>query len=258
VFTGAFLDVLARMFSATGAPNEANLQTVSRDLGQLIVDAVHAAPVSTGYFSQVAAAMIQADQARFGGRNQTALTSAFLERGILSVNSTVAMVNAPVPRAAGVHAAANILYTDGVMGSATVYAYGDEVADEGFRLGFGETPELPSKPISIAGALTIDVHAPTDPPRFEVVSSMVGSGSDSALNADTALHLFVNGLIERGEINLGPTSQVVTATKALASAKALARMTHSLVAEGGKQVLKRNHFECGFCMQGDPLSLFCA
>ncbi len=255
VFTGAFLDALARMFTATGAPNEANLLTVSRDLGQIIVDAVRAAPITTGYFSQVAAAMIQADQARFGGRNRPALTGAFLERGILSVDSAVAMVNAPVPKAAtlpgGASVAEDLPYLSGGQGSATVYAYRDDVLDEGFRLGFGETPELPRKPISIAGALSIDVHAPVEPPRFEVASSMVGSGSDSAFNADTALRLFVEGLIQRREIDLGPNWR-----GAEISTKDSARTTHSLVAEGGKQVLKRNHFDCGFCNHADETQSF--
>jgi hypothetical protein len=253
VFTGAFLDVLARMFSATGAPNEANLLAVSRDLGQLIVDAVRAAPITTGYFSQVAAAMIQADQARFGARNRAVLNGAFLERGILSVDSAVVMINAPVPSAAAVPGGASAAGGPYPSGSPTVYAYRDEVVDDGFRLGYGKTPELPSKPISVGGALKIDVHAPVEPPRFDVASSMVGSGSDSALNADTAVRLFVEGLIQRREIDLGPTWHVgETGTKDLA------RTTHSLVAEDGKQVLKRNHFDCGFCNHtADALPFTC-
>jgi hypothetical protein len=257
VFTGAFLDVLARMFTATGVPNEASLLAVSRDLGQLIVDAVLAATVTPGYFSQVAAAMIQADQARFGGRNRPALTSAFLERGILSVNSAVAMADAPIPKAVGLQGgagvAANMVYAEAAMGSPTVYAYGEDAIDDGFRLGFGETPELPSRPISIGG-LTIDVHAPVQPQRFEVASAMVGAEADSVLGADTAMRIFVEGLIQRREVDLG------SATRQLGEmgAKDSGHATHSLVAEDGKQVLKRNHFACGFCKQaGDGSGFAC-
>src|SRR5262249_38993235 len=85
VFTGAFLDVLARMFLASGDPSEGSLLSVTRDFGQLLIDAVHGAPVVAAYFSQVAAALIQADQARFGGRHRAELTGAFLEHGILSI-----------------------------------------------------------------------------------------------------------------------------------------------------------------------------
>jgi hypothetical protein len=228
---------------------------VSRDLGQLIVDAVRAAPITTGYFSQVAAAMLQADQARFGGRNRTALNGAFLERGILSVNSAMAMTNAPVPRVAsqgGAGMAADPqLYPggsqseNGAPGSSTVYAYGadDQIADDGFRLGYGETPELPSMQISIGAGLTIEVHAPVQPQRFEVASAMVGSDSEGALSADTAARLFIEGLIQRREIDLGPAMSEIGETGTKVSGGA----THSLVTEGRKQILKRNHFDCGFC-----------
>jgi hypothetical protein len=255
VFTGAFLDVLARMFSATGAPNEAKLLAVSRDLGQLIVDAVRAAPITTGYFSQVAAAMLQADQARFGGRNRTALNGAFLERGILSVNSAMAMTEAPVPMAADPQ-----LYPGGsesetgAPGSSRVYAYGadDQIADDGFRLGYGETPELPSMQISIGAGLTIEVHAPVQPRRFEVASAMVGADSDGALSADTAARLFIEGLIQRREIDLGPAMSEIGEIGTKVSGGA----THSLVTEGRRQILKRNHFDCGFCARAADKSAF--
>jgi hypothetical protein len=254
VFTGAFLDVLARMFNAIGSSNEATLLAVSRELGQLIIDGVRAAPITTGYFSQVAAAMIQADQARFGGRNRPVLTGAFVERGILSVDSAIAMANAPVPRAVGLQTAANMAYMEGAMGSPTAYVYGDEVIDDAYRLGYGATPELPSKPLSIGGTLTINVHSPVEPARFDVVSSMIASGPTNALDADTAVRLFVEGLIQRREIDLGPAMWQVGKTGTKDSGGA----THTLVAEGGKQVLKRNHFECGFCKHaGGELAFAC-
>jgi hypothetical protein len=244
VFTGAFLDVLARMFNATGQPSEANLLAVSRDLGQLIVDAVRAAPITTGYFSQVAAAMIQADQARFAGRNRRALDGAFLERGILSVNSAMAMFQAPVPRAVAAPTDANLM-----VGSPTTYAYGDDPPDESYKLGYGLTSELPTRSISIGGAMSIEVHAPTEPRRFAVQSAMVGSATETSQDADTALRIFVEGLIQRREIDLGLTTSQVGEIGTKTSETA----THSLVTEGGKQVLKRNHFDCGWCKRAvDP------
>ena len=248
VFTGAFLDVLARMFNTTGQPSEANLLAVSRDLGQLIVDAVRAAPITTGYFSQVAAAMIQADQARFAGRNRRALDGAFLERGILSVTSAMAMVQAPVPKAVAAPIDANLPQA-AMVGSPTTYAYGGDPPDESYRLGYGLTPELPTRSITIGGAMNIEVHAPTEPRRFDVQSAMVGSGTETSHDADTALRVFVEGLIQRREIDLGLTKSQVGEIGAKTSETA----THSLVTEGGKQVLKRNHFDCGWCKRAvDP------
>jgi hypothetical protein len=238
VFTGAFLDVLARMFSAAGT-GEANLLAAGRDLGQLVIDAVRAAPVTTGYFSQVAAAMIQADQARFAGRNRAALDGAFLERGILSVSSSMAMSNEPLPKAVAAQITAN-LPEAGMVGSPTTYAYQDDPADDGYRLGYGQTPELPTKSISIGGgAINIEVHAPTELRRFKVQSAMVGSGTATRQDADTAVRVFVEGLIQRREVDLGLAQSQ--------GGKPSSRATHSLVSEGGKRVLKRNHFECGWC-----------
>lgn len=247
IFTGAFLDVLARMHSASGpAPDPATLQSVTRNLGYILVDAVLAAPITTGYFSQVAAAMIQADQARFGGQNRSALTSSFIERGILSIDSAVTMANAPVPAPIPLRNALTAAYAMAPnAGSQTIYGY-DEHVDESFQMGFGETPELPSKPVSVGGTLTIEVHAPVEKPRFEVASAMApGSPDDGTLNADTAVRIFVEGLIQRREVDFGSSWEAgVTGTKVSGGA------THTLVAEGGKQVLKRNHFECGFCKPG--------
>jgi hypothetical protein len=244
IFTGAFLDILARMFRVAAPVDPGSLLAVSRDLGQILVDAVLAAPITTGYFSQVAAAMIQADQARFGGRNRSALTSSFIERGILSINSAVTMASAPVPaplRLAAFPGAGYAMAPN--AGTSTIYSYDPEHVDEGFRMGYGETPELPSKTVSVAGALTIEVHAPGQQQRFEVASAMAPAAQhDTTLATDIAIQVFLEGLIQRRELDLGPAwGAGVTGTKSSGGA------SHTLVMLEGKQVLKRNHFECGFC-----------
>src|SRR5262249_18388012 len=74
VFTGAFLDALARMVVNVGQPSDASIKAVSRDMGRLLVNGVHNAPITPGYYSQVAAAMVQSDRALFGGRYGSALS----------------------------------------------------------------------------------------------------------------------------------------------------------------------------------------
>ncbi|MGO4833841.1 M36 family metallopeptidase, partial [Rhizobiaceae sp. 2RAB30] len=134
VFTGAFLNALAGMFTATGAPHEANLSAVSRDMGQLLVDAVHAATVAPGYFAQVAAAMVQADRARFGGTYRSSLTRSFMERGILSVDSAMALESEPVPSVVGAQAAG---MSATLEGASTVLAYEGAQDDDAYSLGLG-------------------------------------------------------------------------------------------------------------------------
>jgi hypothetical protein len=88
VFSGAFLDVLAAMFkigpaSFAGTDSD-KLLAVAVDAGKLLIEGVRVASVAPGFYSQVAAGMIQADQSLTGGRYRTALTSSFVQRGILS------------------------------------------------------------------------------------------------------------------------------------------------------------------------------
>jgi hypothetical protein len=78
-----FLELLVGV-SITGAPTDANLLAVSNAMGALLVDGVLAAPVTSAYYSQVAAAMIQADQARNAGRYRAALTTAFVVEDFIS------------------------------------------------------------------------------------------------------------------------------------------------------------------------------
>ena len=165
VFTGAFLDALAWMFSATGSPAEGNLAAVARDMGQLLVDGVHAAPVTTTYFSQVAAAMVRADEVRFAGRYRSALTRAFVERGILSVSSSMALGTGPdLIQTEVASAVMDTMAPE--TGSPMVLAYAGERTDESFRRGFGDTPELPRKAMTLGNGLSIEVHAPEGPPGF--------------------------------------------------------------------------------------------
>jgi hypothetical protein len=239
VFTGAFLDALARMFSANYSQDEAGLAAVSRDVGQLLIDAVHGAPVTATYFSQVAAALIQADQARFGGRNNAELTGAFLEHGILSVGSSLRIAAAPVPTA--IVAGQAGAFIAGAAGAPVIFSYEDRKADDAHLLGFGQTPELPVRPVTVADGLTLNVHAPEEQPRFAVASAAFGAGMDETVTEDTAVRTFVEGLIQRQQVDLGKETKSITG----AGKKDASRMTHTLVVEDGKTVLKRNYFSCG-------------
>jgi hypothetical protein len=239
IFTGAFLDALARMFSSSSSHDEAGLAAISRDIGQLLIDAVHGAPVTTTYFNQIAAAMIQADQARFGGRNNAELTGAFLEHGILSVGSALRIAAAPQPTAISPPRGAASMA--GATGASVIYSYDDRKADNAHLLGFGETPELPVRPLTIADELTINVHAPDEQPRFAVASASFGLVAGGSETQDSAIYTFVEGLIQRQQIDLGKESKSITG----AGKKKAGRRTHVLELEDGKSVLKRISFNCG-------------
>jgi hypothetical protein len=226
------------MYAAVPAPDEATLFAVSRDLGQLLIDAVHGTPVTPDYMSQVAAALVQADQARFGGRNRAALTGAFLEHGLLSIGSMLALANAPTPAPMTLHPAPGTAGGVGAAGSPMIYTYDDKRADDAFRLGFGQTPELERRSISIGGAVALDVHAAHERPRFDVEPTMVGT--QGTIDFQAAAASFAEGLILRRQVDLGPGLGFANDV----SRKDTGRVTHAVVVEDGKNVLKRNHFAC--------------
>src|SRR5262249_29266628 len=95
VFSGAFLDVLAGMFqigpAGSPADDSAKLESISQDAGKLLIEGVRLASVGPAFYSQVAAGMIQADHSLFSGRYRTALSSSFVQRGILSPAAAVSM-----------------------------------------------------------------------------------------------------------------------------------------------------------------------
>ncbi len=237
VFTGAFLDALARMFSASSSRDEAALAAISRDLGQLLIDAVHGAPVTKAYFSQIAAAMIQADQARFAGKNNAELTGAFLEHGILSVGSTFRIASAPVPTPVvpPPGAAASMV---GPAAGAVVYSYADRRSDDAHLLGLGQTPELPVQPLDVATGLNFHVHAPEQNPRFAVVS--FARQIDGDVTDEAGMRDFVHALIQRQQLDLGSETRSITGS----GKKRASRTTHALQLEDGKTVLKRICFTC--------------
>ncbi len=88
VFTAAFLQSLGGMLAAIArspaAPTEQELLQVSHDLGDILMSAIAAAPVTPDFYAQVAAAMVE----EAAGRNAayaSALQATFARRGILPV-----------------------------------------------------------------------------------------------------------------------------------------------------------------------------
>ncbi|MFF4041241.1 hypothetical protein [Streptomyces sp. NPDC001816] len=103
VFSGAFLKVVAGIFRQQDLQDQAGLAFAAETAGQLLVDAVVAAPVVSAYYAQVAGHMIAADQRRNGGKYGPSLRSAFIRHGILSLEAAASITEPEVARkAAGI------------------------------------------------------------------------------------------------------------------------------------------------------------
>jgi hypothetical protein len=253
VFTGAFLDTLAGMLKILGSATDANLLTASRALGQLLVDGVHTAPVTSAYYSQVAAAMIQADQARNQGRYRTALSSAFLQRGILSTAAAATLTSAPVPQRTATPAdlvtMAGLAGVGGFGGRASgaqsLLTYNGQV-DDGYRRGPEDAPTLPTQTIATDFGMTLLVHAPAEPERFSVVPAVLGGVSAQPPTPDEAARAFVEDLIQLDRLDLRAVhGRVSPELIASPDERSRSRKTHVVRETPEGLLLKRLHFDCG-------------
>ena len=220
VFTGAFLDAMAGIFRLQGNPASANdLVKTSQDAARLLVAAVLNAPVVPDYYSQVAAHMISAgESAPFNGKYRDVLKSAFVRRGILSLQAaaTITGVKTETTRASAMAAA--------------------------------RTPEAKELPkAAIAGAqyglsrAALKVYTAEEPKRFAVTSSSLTLGPVEPRSPQNAAESFTEDLFQRGRVEVGQYSHPESGLIHTFSNK-----THVIVEEEGDLVLKRRTFECGF------------
>ena len=221
VFTGAFLDAFAGMLKLQApSPTAANLAPTALDIARLLVGGVLEAPVVPDYYSQVAAHMISVgDGAPFNGKYRDVLKSAFVRRGILSLQAvaTLAAVSRPATRRASLAAA---------------------------RLD-PDSADLPKASItaSIYGLkrASLMVYTAEEPKRFAVTSSSLTLGPVEPRSPQNAAESFTEDLFQRGRVNVGSHADPDGGLLHPMNFK-----THVIVDEGGDLTLKRRTFDCGF------------
>ncbi|HKM54451.1 MAG TPA: hypothetical protein VJY33_13650 [Isosphaeraceae bacterium] len=242
VFSGAFLDVLAAMFKI-GPANSAgsdsdNLLAVTVDAGTLLIEGVRVASVAPGFYSQVAAGMVQADQSLTGGRYGAALTSSFVQRGILSPTAAVSLVRDL--RAHGGQAF-------GITGRAPT---GRQIQFEGESDGYKKTakdaPALPLRPLTTRFGVTLHVHMPAEPARFPVAAAALLGGTEKTSSAEEDVRSFVEDLIQLDRISHERALGAIPVELTSPGEASPCDKTHFLIREDGKIVLNRHHFDCGF------------
>jgi hypothetical protein len=222
LFTAAFLEAMAGMVamrSSRSKPDDKDLASVSNDAGDILVDAITSAPVTAQYFAQVAVHMLTADGRLFKGANTSALTSAFVRRGILSLE-TAAFPQVVEPVTGTSRRMAALTGPD-ASPSLT------RVAISGQRAGLGDRAIL--------------VEEPAEPGRIQARSSLVASSTSAPVSSESAANSFFEFLVRRGRIDFGDLRGPLVQPHV--------RKTHVLVPEGDALALLRRRFDCGF----DPL-----
>jgi hypothetical protein len=165
VFTGAFLNVLAGMFRLQKKRDQAGLLDTARDAATILLAAIRATPVVPTYFSQIAAHMISADAATFGGRYRDALKSGFVRHGVLSLQAAT---------------------------SVPAHAPGAEDAP------LARIP-IPAAHLGLPQDLL--VTAASHPKRFAVSGAAPDIGGTESPGHDDAAASFLEDLIRRGEVD---------------------------------------------------------
>ena len=211
---------MAGMVAARSAtPGDKDLASVSHDAGAVLVDAIQAAPVTAQYYAQVAVHMLAADTRLFKGANSPALTSAFVRRGILSLETAASPQVGEPPAASGRRMVA------GPAPDASPSLA--RVAISGQRAGLGDRAIL--------------VEEPAEPRRIQARSSMVASPTTEPVSSESAANSFFEFLVRRGRIDFGDLRGPLVQPHV--------RKTHMLVHEQDALALRRRRFDCGF----DPL-----
>jgi hypothetical protein len=215
VFTAAFLDVLAGILKVIGnPPSVGNIVKATQDAGALLLAGVLAAPVVPDYYSQVAAHMINAgDAAPFNGKYRDALKSAFVRRGILSLQAAVTVSAVSTSRRPIVRLLAS---RSGALPEATI---------SGTAYGLSRA--------------ALRVNTAEEPKQFGVTSASLMLGPIEPRSAQNAAESYAEDLFQRGRVDTG--SYLTTGAKG-----SLANKTHVLVPVNGDLALKRRTFECGF------------
>jgi hypothetical protein len=223
VFTAAYLEVLAGIFLAQGAPgSEQQLLEATAIAGKLIVTAAVGAAVVPAFYSQVAAHVLSADAALYGKKYRDAIQSAFVRRGILSLESAASTATQTAAPATA-HALAMTAAAAAAPPESPVMAI--SAAKYGF-----------DKPLYLV--------TPGHAPQFAVAAAAPSAGSVEPASREVAAQSFLVDLLRRGRIDVGKHGDPDAVV-----AQPLRRKTHVLVEHEDGVKLARRYFDCGFDAQ---------
>ncbi|MGC1614391.1 MAG: hypothetical protein WA736_06895 [Candidatus Acidiferrum sp.] len=222
VFTGAFLEALAGVFSLQGASSPDTLLAASSAMGQLLVTGILAAPAVPEFFSQVAAHIVDSGEAApFNGKYRDILKSAFIKKGILSLEATSTLASGRKRTRKRLGLLAPI---------ASFTAAGGEL----------HVASITARQFGLTQA-TLNVHAAPQPKVFGVTASSLEAGPLAPPSAQTAAEIYTADIFKRGHVDVGDYIDPNVGVAHASSFK-----THRIVERNGELLLVRTTFNCGF------------
>ncbi len=217
VFTGGFFEAMSAMLKLVSSkPKEDDLLTVARDAGELISRAAQAAALSAAFYSEMAAQIIWADTAHFNGKYDEALRSAFVRRGLLSLE------------------AARSLKAEAARAVVAKPTPGDEMPR-------GRDMILRASAFGLTeGALV--VRTASFSRRGLIAPAALDAGSTAVPGVEQATQSFLETLFRRGRVDFSQLKAGISAV----GHSTVRRKTHYLVEQNGQFHLKRRCFDDGY------------
>jgi hypothetical protein len=95
--------------------------------------------------------------------------------------------------------------------------------------------------------VTLHVHMPAEGARFPVAAAALTGGTAEISSAEEDASSFVEDLIQLDKISHKGATDAIPAELTSPGEAPPSYKTHYLIREDGKTVLRRHHFDCGFC-----------
>ena len=215
LFTGAFFEAMAGMLSVHSKnPTQQDLLQVANDATTLLVKGTRTAALSAAFFSEVAAQIIWAEAPLFNGKYEEALRSAFVRRGILSLDA-VRSLKAEALRALTAKPGTG---TDDMP-------RGRDMMMRASSFGLGE------------GALV--VRTASFSRRGAIAPSALDSGSTPVPGVEQATQAFLETLFRRGRVDFSQAKPGISAV----THSQVRRKTHYIIEQNGQFHLRRRCFD---------------
>ena len=219
VFTAGFFEGVAGMLKVHASkPKAEDLQQVAADAAALLGKAVRSAALSAAFYSELAAQVIWADGPLFNGKYEEVLRSAFVRRGILSLEA-VRSLRAEAARAASSGKPAQ---------PGEEMPRGRDMMMRASAYGLGE------------GALV--VRTASFSRRGMIAPAAPDAGSTPVPGVEQATQSFLETLFRRGRVDF---SQCKPGLSSVPHSH-VKRKTHYLVEQNGQFHLRRRCFDDGY------------
>jgi hypothetical protein len=247
LFSGCFWELIANLFAAAPAQNEANLAKAATLAGKILVAGTRNALVSPRFLQSVGRAMVLADQSLHAGANRDHIRNAFQAHNILLGSNAIM---APSMALAGAAPSGPSLAAATSKDLRTRLRAGKDSKLSTSAVNFFGTPAVSAvntRPIPLSSVdkrlkgVTAIAHEPVLVGASGGRAAVMGAMPNPA-NTESEVQEFVKALLDQNRILLDAKKK---AKSLVANLQQPVPPTHEVKTVGGKKVLARIRFSCG-------------